>query len=335
MHGSIGAVLALLILTAWGIAPAHAEPDVAFTITDERITESSGLTRDVDKDRYWTINDSGDSGTVFALNSSGEVEGTVNFRAEVVDVEAVQYSQNALYVADIGDNDGSRDFVSIYVLHDLEPNDATVLYQSFDLVYPDGAHDAETLLITPDGRVLIVTKGDDAGVYQAPQEPSRSSLNTLERIADAPSYVTDGQVLDDGRIALRSYLDVKIVDPEQDYRVVARAAAPMQPQGESLSLDLAGDALLVGSEGERSAVFSMPIPGRVEDVPSAGPTPPPSGAASASASPSPDKGDDGGLPPPTGDTSGPNRTGTLVALILAAAVAAVAGVGVYWFRGRG
>lgn len=338
-HRPIGVLLALLILLGLSAPGAFADQDAAFTIDDERITESSGLTADVDRELYWTVNDSGDSGTVYALDDSGEVRGTVNFRAEVTDVEAVQYADNTLYVADIGDNDGERDFVSVYLLFDLEPNDATVLYQAFDLTYPDGPQDAETLLVDADGRLLIVTKGDDAGIYRLPVEPSRSEVNTLERVADAPAFVTDGTVLPDGRIALRSYVDVKVVDPEQDYAVVAQTPLPFQPQGESLSLDLAGENLLAGSEGDGSAVFSVPIPENVEDSPSAGPTPPASAAPSSS--PTADQGEadggddgNGGVPTAGADDPGPGRTGTLVALILAGIVAVVAGGGVYWLRGR-
>src|SRR5690606_41631034 len=69
--------------------PAAADTKVAFTIADERITESSGLATDFDNDRYWTVNDSGDEGRAFALDSDGEVPGTLRCRADPVDVEAV------------------------------------------------------------------------------------------------------------------------------------------------------------------------------------------------------------------------------------------------------
>ncbi|SDS34214.1 SdiA-regulated/phytase-like domain-containing protein [Microlunatus soli] len=327
------AVLTMLLTLAWAGTPAQAKPKVAFKITDEAIAESSGLTRDPDRGLYWTVNDSGDTGRVFALNESGELQGTVSFRAQPTDVEAVGYHDGSLYVADIGDNESSREFVTVYALFDTEPNDSTVLYHAYDFAYPDGPHDAETLLIDGDGRISLVTKGKKGAIYQAPEDPSRSEVNTLTRVADAPGYVTDGQVLDDGRIALRSYVDVKIIDPEDDYRVVAKAATPFQPQGESLSQELDGDGLLVGSEGKDSAVYRMDLPDRMGDAPSAGASPPesaePSPSPSARQTPAAD-----GAAEDTDPTSGGARGGTTTAVLIAAAVAIVAGGAVYLLRGR-
>lgn len=331
---SAAGVAALALALSWAATPAFAEEE-AFTISDDRITESSGLARDVDQNLYWTVNDSGDSGTAYALTEDGELEGTIGFRADVVDVEAVQYAQNTLYVADIGDNDAEREFVTVYLLNGPQAADETVLYGAFDLAYPDGPQDAETLLINPDnGEIFVVTKGEDAAIYQAPTEPSRGSVNTLTKVADAPPYVTDGTFLDDGRIALRSYVDVKIIDPEQDYQVVGQVAAPLQPQGESVTLDLAGENLLLGSEGEQSTVYQVPIPEDVGDAPEPSAEPPSTEQpATPEASPTDGTDDNGEQPEDTGP-SGPGRTGTFVALISAAVVAAVAGVGVFVARGR-
>jgi hypothetical protein len=68
---------------------AAAEDTVAFTIKDARITESSGLAVDSAGNIYWTVNDSGDRGVAYGLGLDGKVQGTLNFRAQPVDVEAV------------------------------------------------------------------------------------------------------------------------------------------------------------------------------------------------------------------------------------------------------
>ncbi len=287
---SAGLLLAGLLL-AGRPAVAHADGTVAFTIGDDRITESSGLARDRDRGLYWTVNDSGSGPTVYALDGSGSVTGTVRFRADVTDVEAVQYHDGNLYVADIGDNQARRDFVTVYVLYDTDPVGASVRYRAFDFAYPDGPHDAETLLVDDAGRMSVVTKDSDGAVYRAPADPSRTRVNTLTRVADAPAYVTDGQVLHDGRVALRTYTAVHIVDPTRNFAETARAATPFQPQGESLTENLADDGLLVGSEGQRSAVYAMPVPSGLPSIPAAGATPStvstasPAAGAGASGSP--------------------------------------------------
>ena len=116
-----------------------------------------------------------------------------------------------------------------------------MVYKAYDFSYPDGPHDAETLLVDGDGRLFIVTKGAEGGIYAAPSSPSRQGVNELERVGDAPAFVTDGTVLPDGRFALRTYVSVEIVDPDS-YEVVARAATPAQKQGESITTTFDGKA---------------------------------------------------------------------------------------------
>ena len=100
---------------------AGAEDTVAFSIEDRRITESSGLARDEANGLYWTVNDSGDGGIAYALDDRGRTEGTLEFRVDPVDVEAVAFHQGRLYVADIGDNRARRDNVTVYFFDDAAP----------------------------------------------------------------------------------------------------------------------------------------------------------------------------------------------------------------------
>lgn len=350
-----GAVLAawmLLVasLLAGATGRAVADPTVAFTINDSRVTGSTGLARDTDDGLYWTVNHSGPAGRAFALDASGRVQGTINFRAKIVDVEALQYFDHALYIADIGDRSGDRRYVTVYVLYQPQPDNAVVLYRAYDFAYPDGPHDAKTMLISDSGRIYLVTDEAHGGIYEAPAQPSRIEVNTLTRVGDAPPYVTDGQFLTDGRIALRSYVDVSILDPNRNDRVVARAATPFQPRGESLTQSLDGNSLLIGSEGPKSTVLSIPVPDTMGAAPSPGPSPPqspapasPSASPSPSASVSPSGSQSGGNDPggnaadqntDVGNSSGPGSGGTLGALLIAAAVAVAAGAGVYLARGR-
>ena len=151
-------LLAVLFLA---IVPtvAGAEDTVAFTIKDARITESSGLAADPAGNLYWTVNDSGDRGVAYGIGLDGTVQGTLNFRAQPRDVEAVAVHEDRLYVADIGDNSGQRDFVRVYFFTNPRANGLTVTYHAYDFSYPDGPHNAETLLVDESGRLFVVTKG--------------------------------------------------------------------------------------------------------------------------------------------------------------------------------
>lgn len=328
----VAAGSAVLLLVGVPLVAVAAE--VEFTIDDPAVTESSGLARDTTAGLYWTVNDSGDTSRAVAVDPSGAVRGELAFSAQVVDVEAVARTPVGLYVADIGDNGSAREFVTVYLLGTPTPG-ATSTFSAWDLRYADGeAHDAEAIAVTPAGRLLVITKEQEAGVWAAPVTPTGQAMNTLERVGDAPPWVTDAAVLDDGRIAVRGYLSVSVLDPD-DFSVLASAPLPLQPQGESLTQSLDGEALLVGSEGRRSQVLRVPVPEAMsEEVenPSAPPagSPVPSGQAQAEVEPV----DQASEPPApgTGETDGAaasNRTGTLVAVGLAALLALVGGAVVF------
>ena len=55
----------------------------------------------------------------------GRDQGTLQFRVEPVDVEAVAFHQGRLYVADIGDNRAVRDNVTVYFFDDAAAGDRT------------------------------------------------------------------------------------------------------------------------------------------------------------------------------------------------------------------
>ncbi|MFC7620370.1 hypothetical protein [Microlunatus sp. GCM10028923] len=327
--------LILLPLSAglWAATPrpATAEDKVAFTISDERIEESSGLATDFDNERYWTVNDSGDEGRAFALDSDGEVTGTLSFRGEPTDIEAVAFHDGRLYLADIGDNDGEREFVTVYYFDNAEPGSESRQYRSFDFEYPDGPRDAEALYVDDDGRLYIVSKESDGGVYAAPENPSRQGVNELERIADAPAFVTDAVSLPDGQgVALRTYVSVEIYDND-DHELIARAPLPFQRQGESITVSLDGENLLVGSEGKDSEVLQVAIPDEVKEAAKGSNKPPKKESKTPKPSTSAPAPEPSETAPPT---AGPSRVGTMFSLGAAAVVALIAGLVVALLKGR-
>jgi hypothetical protein len=213
IHASRRVGLLLLAAVLLAIIPtvAGAEETLAFRIKDARIAESSGLAVDQAGNFYWTVNDSGDRGVAYGVGLDGKVQGTLNFRAQPFDVEAVTVHNDRLYVADIGDNNGRRSFVRVFFFKNPRANGLTVGYYAYDFRYPDGSHNAETLLVNKSGRLFLVTKGKDAAVYAAPRKPKRSSVNELKKVGAAPSGVTDGTFLPDGdRIALLTYSSVYV-----------------------------------------------------------------------------------------------------------------------------
>ena len=101
-------------------------------------------------------------------------------------------------------------------------------------------------------------------------QTEREGVNELEKVGSAPSNVTDGTFLPGGdRIALLTYNSVEVIDANS-YQVVASAPIPDQPQAESLTLSLDQKSLLVGSEGKKSKVYSVPVPSEATPTPTLG-----------------------------------------------------------------
>ncbi|WP_406830092.1 hypothetical protein ABEG17_13995 [Pedococcus sp. KACC 23699] len=279
--------LAVAILTAGtlGMAWAGATSAVAaatdFRILDDRVAESSGLALSrAHPHTVWTANDSGDSARIFAVDTTtGRTTGVHTFDAPVVDVEALAITpQGRVLVADVGDNSRSRQRVRVFWFDEPALGDTSGSWASWELAYPDGPHDAESLAVDPHtGRVLVVTKGAAGAVYALPEHPSRHGLNRLERLADAPAVATDAVFLADGSaLAVRTYTQLVLLDPKT-WRPTVSAFLPLQRQGETIALAPDGDGLLVGTEGRRSPVQEVPVPvgatGKATTPTGAAPTP--------------------------------------------------------------
>lgn len=252
-----------------GVALATgAGPTPVLRLQDPALLESSGLASSARHDGVlWTHADGGSVATVLAVDGDGETVATVTLGGiDPYDPEALapgvdEDGEPVLYLGDVGDNLEARPDVSVFRF--TEPatlTDQTVDARWYRFSYPDGPHDAEALLVHPrTGRLLIATKGiSGAGLYRAPRDPVTADVGTnrLERVAAVPSLVTDGAYLPDGRFVLRTYASVHVFD--RPGHQVGSAALPAQPQGESLAVR--DGRLLVGSEGERSAVYEVAVP---------------------------------------------------------------------------
>ncbi|MEU3629495.1 WD40 repeat domain-containing protein [Streptomyces fradiae] len=278
-------------------AVSAASGDDGFTLTDPRITESSGLAASrAHPGVYWTHNDQ-DEPRVFAVDGrTGETVATVTLRGvgKPRDMEAISVGPDGyVYVGDIGDNlNGSWSHVWIYRFREPERlRDTAVDATQYTVRYEDGPRDAEALMVHPrTGRAYIASKNEEGGgLYEGPAKLSAEGVNVFRRVGEVP-WVTDGAFSPDGtRLVLRGYFSARGY-AWKDGRLGAddRVRAPILGQSESVTYTADGTALLFGTEGARSRVARVPVEG--------------TGAA-----PSPDA---PGGPSGTGGTGGTGAAGT-------------------------
>lgn len=294
---------AALALTAVSAAPAAAArpqpaPTRVTTVHDARITESSGLALSAARrDVVWTLNDSGSAAWVYGVSTrTGRTVGVLRLvdatgrAADVVDTESLASAvdsggRRSLLVGDIGDNRAVRDHVTIWRVADPRAvRDATVRAARLDVRYPGGPADAEALVMTSDGRLLVITKALlRADVYEVPGTAVRGLLSgrdatrpvtarLVTRIAQ--TLVTGADALPDGRILVRDYGSATVYRwSDGDLVADAQVALPEQQQGEAIAVEPGGRTALVSSEGTRQPMWRVLL--GLEAAP-AQPTPSPS-----------------------------------------------------------
>ena len=262
------------------------DPTVELTFQDPEIIESSGLA--MVGDWIVTTNDSGDEGRLFVVDDSGETVGVTYWSAEPRDVEALAPAgDDAVWVGDIGDNSGLRDSVRITEVP-VGVGDREVDPPSYELVYPDGARDAESLLVDPtDGRLYVATKEVFGGLlYAVPEDLDPDRPNRLTEVGPVVSIATDAAFFPDGRhLVVRSYLSATVYG-FPSLEPLADVDLPTQDQGEGIAVTPEGD-LLLSSEGQGSEVLRVTLPDDVRAT-MAEPTPSPSAGSTATPGDRPD-----------------------------------------------
>jgi hypothetical protein len=265
-RATVGALVLVPFLLGAGAGAPDAVDRPAFRFTDPEIVESSGLVvlpggRGRDGDLVVTTNDSGDSGRVFTVDpATGDTVGVTSWADDPEDVEALAPAGSGhVWVADIGDNRHARDSVEVLRVP-VGRGDRKVTPEVRQLVYPDGARDAEALLRHPvTGRLHVITKGVFGGtVYAAPERLRADRPNRLTAVGDAPGMVTDATFLPGGGgVVMRTYSAAHLV-AFPSWQAVESWELPDQDQGEGVAL--AGSELLVSTEGARSEVLGVGLP---------------------------------------------------------------------------
>ncbi|WP_437736061.1 hypothetical protein [Sorangium sp. So ce1335] len=233
-------------------------------------------------DALYVHNDRGDGARFFAIGQSGALQSEVEITgAGAVDWEDIARGPcrtgggSCLFIADIGDNDGERDRYAIYGVREPEtlgaPGSTTA--EVFVLTYPDGSHDAETLLIHPvTGAITIVTKvnKNSSRIFELPALPAPGETATLVAAGsiEPPSgseRITAGDVHPDGTgVLLRTSTRVFYYPMAPD-QTVAQALAeapcslpsPDEEQAEAIAWLPGGWDYVTVGEGEQAPIHRV------------------------------------------------------------------------------
>ncbi len=152
------------------------------------IREASGLALSRRQDgRLWTINDGGAGPVLYALSIDGTEHGAVHLaNARNVDWEDMASFELDgtpwLLVADVGDNLGKREQVTLYIVAepDLSTQDA-VSSRQINLRYPDGPRDVEAVAVDAnEQRVYLLSKRTiPAQLYSVPLATAGSTRSEI------------------------------------------------------------------------------------------------------------------------------------------------------------
>ncbi|MCX5045924.1 hypothetical protein OG921_22400 [Aldersonia sp. NBC_00410] len=248
--------------------PAPQNFEVYCQPTDPGLAELSGMA--FADGALYAIGDSGTDENMAELDANCAVQRWIPVPVDPYDIEDMDARDGTIWLSDTGDNRRQRDTVALI---GVDPTAGTGALHR--LTYPDGPHDAEALIIEPDGRPVIITKefAGTSGVYVPDSDTPAAELPSpgpaaLRRVgalhsgpataggAPVPGELVTGAALSaDGSVAaVRSYGRVYLF-PVSDGDVAAAITtqapvvipAPIQPQGETVEFTESGD-LLIGSE---------------------------------------------------------------------------------------
>lgn len=236
------------------------------------LPEISGLVRASDTGRYfyWGEEDSGNPNAIYLLDTLGRLAGT-RYLSGVLnrDWEDIAAGPGPapgfyLYLGDIGDNLRLFPFITVYRFQAAFGSPASwkdSLIKQFDalnLLYPDGHHDAEALMVDPETKDLfILTKESPTGVYVASYPQNPASASRLVKLGTIPlSTVTAADISMDGSgILIKNYDGIYYWKREKGQSVGACLQQPpvrlryqKEPQGEAIAWDPEGKGFYTISE---------------------------------------------------------------------------------------
>ncbi|MEV5575715.1 hypothetical protein AB0L06_37240 [Spirillospora sp. NPDC052269] len=253
-------------------APAAAAPNpvptstpqasVAFRPSDARLSDPGALVRGIaHPDVWWTLD--ARRNRLFAVGDDGKTKASFTVPGtrgwDTLAVVKGDGGAGMLYLADLNASGARHDTLTLYrVPEPARLADAALAARKYQVAYPDGAHEAGTIIGDPaEQRLYVVTRSATAAsVYALPAALGSRVVNRLTRVRRLPFGVRGGAFAPDGRVVLRGSGDVRVLAGIRD-RVtqVLKTAA----KGDAIAVAPDGGRVLIAEAGAHPRVLALPL----------------------------------------------------------------------------
>jgi hypothetical protein len=149
--------------------PAYATPTQTGSVEPTELAALSGLATSRSQPEIVFAHNDHDRAVVYALDLQGHLHARISLAGAMAsDIEDIAAgpcgAQNCVYLGDIGDNAAQRsEYAILRIVEPIVPsapgtNAMSVTFERYRFTYEDGSHNAESLMVAPDGTLYVVTK---------------------------------------------------------------------------------------------------------------------------------------------------------------------------------
>lgn len=274
------------------LCAAYATPMQTGMVAQGELNALSGLAASREQPEIVFAHNDHDRPVVYALDLQGRLHARISLeQADATDIEDIEVGPcggaSCVYLGDVGDNTRVRGeygvlrFVEPTVPSEPGSTEMSVEFERFRFRYEDGSHNAESLMVGPDGTVYVVTKvapgtggsvvaNGPSEVYRLEPPLSTTAVAVATKVATLPIPVT-GEGAASAATAHPCGLAflVRTYDRVYEFRAPAgqgfEAAFGVQPdmvvmadesQSEGISYRKDGRGFVTSGEGAQAPLFA-------------------------------------------------------------------------------
>ncbi|MFC9972491.1 hypothetical protein ACFVH6_16560 [Spirillospora sp. NPDC127200] len=242
-------------------------PSVEFRVANARVTGVSAVVpAKAHPGVWWTLGAVGGKARLFALGRDGRVQAVFGVggvpagrRWDSLAITKDASGSASLLLGSLAE--GRRGRLSLYQVSEPTTLRSRMLpAREHKVMYPDGGHDAGTLLADPrKGQVYIVTRSARTAVVFALPGVLGPGVNEMTRVRTLGFGVRSGAFAPDGRLFLRTLTDLRVLDGS-----LGGAAEEIRVSGggDVVGIEADGRRAVLVDRGARPAFrsFSLPRP---------------------------------------------------------------------------